>query len=269
MRPSPTARQEGGIVNRMVTFSDHSPVTFQDPLPDAVDVVIIGAGVIGTSTAWFLNQRGVSVLVCDKGRVAGEQSSRNWGWIRQQGRDAAELPIVIESINAWESLSKELDEDIGFTRQGVLYCSDRTATRDEERQHHVRKQHELPQRENRQLFRHRRCGGTLFHCSVFVAAREQLEKAVADLGNRQQRFSQQQQAKHQAQLVLIEGFEVAPLRTKQVGSLARISVGEHRGDTGCTRERADFEESVADLRARVGSNGELHEHEIRRVEGVC
>ena len=118
----------------MATFSDQSPVTFQDPLPNAVDVVVIGGGVIGTSTAWFLNQRGSSVLVCDKGRVAGEQSSRNWGWIRQQGRDAAELPIATESINAWESLSRDLGEDIGFTRQGVLF----TATTDRELAHFER-----------------------------------------------------------------------------------------------------------------------------------
>jgi glycine/D-amino acid oxidase-like deaminating enzyme len=107
----------------MVTYSDQSPVTFADPLPQAVDVVVIGGGVIGISTAWFLIQQGASVLVCDKGRVAGEQSSRNWGWIRQQGRDADELPIVIDSINAWERIAAELDDDIGFTRKGVLYTA--------------------------------------------------------------------------------------------------------------------------------------------------
>ncbi len=104
-------------------FSEQSPVTFADELPDAVDVVVIGGGVIGISTAWYLVQSGASVLVCDKGRVAGEQSSRNWGWIRQQARDPAELPIVIDSINQWERLSRELDEDIGFTRRGVLYAA--------------------------------------------------------------------------------------------------------------------------------------------------
>jgi glycine/D-amino acid oxidase-like deaminating enzyme len=104
-------------------FTDQSPVQFNDPLPESVDVVVIGGGVIGISTAWFLAKSGVSVLVCDKGRVAGEQSSRNWGWIRQQGRDPAELPIVIESINSWQNLSKEIGEDIGFTRQGVLYAA--------------------------------------------------------------------------------------------------------------------------------------------------
>jgi glycine/D-amino acid oxidase-like deaminating enzyme len=101
-------------------FSDKTPMTWQDPLPDAVDVVVIGAGVIGISTAWFLAKSGMRVLVCEKGRVAGEQSSRNWGWIRQQGRDPAELPIMTDSINTWESLSKEIGEDIGFTREGVL-----------------------------------------------------------------------------------------------------------------------------------------------------
>jgi glycine/D-amino acid oxidase-like deaminating enzyme len=79
--------------------------------------------------------------------VAGEQSSRNWGWIRQQGRDAAELPIVTESINHWESLSRELDDDIGFTRQGVLYTaqSDRDLA-DFERWLEVAGQHQLESR---------------------------------------------------------------------------------------------------------------------------
>jgi glycine/D-amino acid oxidase-like deaminating enzyme len=60
-------------------ISAASPVSFNDRLPEQVDVVVIGGGVVGICTAWYLSQDGVSVLVCDKGRVAGEQSSRNWG----------------------------------------------------------------------------------------------------------------------------------------------------------------------------------------------
>lgn len=104
-------------------ISDTTPITYQDPLPDTVDVVIIGAGVIGMATAWFLIKNKVSVLVCDKGRIAGEQSSRNWGWVRQQGRDAAELPIMMESIRIWESLAAEIGEDFGFCRHGVLFLA--------------------------------------------------------------------------------------------------------------------------------------------------
>ncbi|MEQ8665951.1 MAG: FAD-binding oxidoreductase [Rhodospirillales bacterium] len=101
-----------------------SPATFTDPLPGAVDVVVIGAGIIGIATAWHLARAGVRVLVCEKGRVAGEQSSRNWGWVRQQGRDPDELPIMMESIRIWSELSAETGEDVGFRRNGVVYVAE-------------------------------------------------------------------------------------------------------------------------------------------------
>ena len=55
----------------MTIFTDKSPITFKDELPDSVEVVIIGGGVIGVCTAWFLAAKGVRVLICEKGRVAG------------------------------------------------------------------------------------------------------------------------------------------------------------------------------------------------------
>ena len=90
-----------------------------DDLPEATDVVVIGGGVIGIFTALELRRRGLQVLVCEKGRIAGEQSSRNWGWIRQQGRDPAELPIMMDAIQLWERVSNELKDDIGFIRCGT------------------------------------------------------------------------------------------------------------------------------------------------------
>ena len=67
-------------------------------LPETSDVIVIGAGIAGICAAWYLNKAGLRVVVCEKGVVAGEQSSRNWGWIRQQGRAAEELPMMISSI---------------------------------------------------------------------------------------------------------------------------------------------------------------------------
>ena len=80
-------------------------------------MVIIGGGVIGVTTALFLAQRNIAVTLLEKGRIAAEQSSRNWGWIRKQGRDADELPIVIEACRLWKELAAECGEDIGLFNQ--------------------------------------------------------------------------------------------------------------------------------------------------------
>lgn len=108
-----------------MTFPIHdgSPVRFSAPLPPRVDVAIVGGGIIGVMTAWFLAAKGLRTLVLEKGRIAGEQSSRNWGWVRQQGRDPAELPIMIESLSLWKSLSAELGDALGFRQAGVLYLA--------------------------------------------------------------------------------------------------------------------------------------------------
>jgi glycine/D-amino acid oxidase-like deaminating enzyme len=93
-------------------------------------VVVIGGGVVGCSAALFLARRGVSVVLCEKGRVAGEQSGRNWGWIRQQGRDARELPMMMKSLRIWSDLAQNAGNDIGFTRGGCLYLAGNDAELD-------------------------------------------------------------------------------------------------------------------------------------------
>src|SRR5262245_64479216 len=51
------------------------------------DVVVVGAGIVGCATAYFLARRGQRVAVVERAPVAGEQSRKNWGFVRQQGRD--------------------------------------------------------------------------------------------------------------------------------------------------------------------------------------
>ncbi len=105
-----------------------SPIRFNDPLPEAVDIVVIGAGIVGMSAAIYLAEEGFSVFVAEKGRVACEQSSRNWGWIRQHGRDEAELPIMMEASRLWEGLDRETGGRTGFRREGILYLASDEAT---------------------------------------------------------------------------------------------------------------------------------------------
>ncbi len=104
-------------------FSETDPVVYDGPQPKTSEVVIIGGGIIGITTANFLADQGVSVTLLEKGRVAAEQSSRNWGWVRKQGRDEDELPIMIESERLWQQLVKECEEDIGLRQTGVTYLA--------------------------------------------------------------------------------------------------------------------------------------------------
>lgn len=70
------------------------------------DVAIVGAGIVGCSTAYFLAQKGLNVIVCDRGAVGAEQSSRAWGFIRKQGRDPAELPLAEAAIEIWDNITE-------------------------------------------------------------------------------------------------------------------------------------------------------------------
>jgi len=95
--------------------------------PMNTEVVVIGAGVAGIMTAWQLAKKGIPVVVCEKGRVAGEQSSRNWGYIRKQGRDPREIPAIIESLRIWKNIENEIGEDIGWHQGGSLYLAETEA----------------------------------------------------------------------------------------------------------------------------------------------
>jgi len=103
-------------------ISETTPIRHPGPPPAACDVVILGGGVLGVMTALYLAEKGVKVVLCEKGRIAGEQSSRNWGWIRQQGRHPAELPIMVEALRLWQGLAQEIPT-LGFRQEGVFYLA--------------------------------------------------------------------------------------------------------------------------------------------------
>src|SRR5271167_1807221 len=93
-------------------------------IPSATGVVIIGGGIVGTFAALTLAERGVSVVLCEKGYIACEQSSRNWGWCRQAGRDAREMPLIVQSLQLWRDMNRLTEADTGFRQCGVLYVGE-------------------------------------------------------------------------------------------------------------------------------------------------
>ncbi len=100
-----------------------TPVVSDPHLPARVDVVVIGGGIIGVSTALELAERGHSVLICEKGRIGAEQSSRNWGWVRLSMRDPREIPLMIESARIWPGLEARTGHATGYARTGILFAT--------------------------------------------------------------------------------------------------------------------------------------------------
>ncbi|MDR6433495.1 glycine/D-amino acid oxidase-like deaminating enzyme [Brucella pseudogrignonensis] len=94
------------------------PVDTTQTIPASTDVVVIGGGIAGISTALFLNERGLSTVILEKGVVAGEQSSRAFGWIYSNGWDLGKLELSNRSKAIWQGFAARFGEDIGFRQSG-------------------------------------------------------------------------------------------------------------------------------------------------------
>jgi glycine/D-amino acid oxidase-like deaminating enzyme len=97
------------------------PVPSDSEVPTRTRVVVVGGGIIGASTAFFLARKGIPVVLCEKGHIAGEQSSRNWGWCRKMGRDPREIPLSIEALRLWQELNRLTGAETGFRQCGIVY----------------------------------------------------------------------------------------------------------------------------------------------------
>jgi len=105
-------------------------VTSDEVLPEQTRVVVVGGGIIGVSAALSLAGRGIPVVLCEKGYIACEQSSRNWGWCRQAGRDEREMALVTLSLRLWRDMNRRTLSETGFRTCGCMYVGE---TEDDER----------------------------------------------------------------------------------------------------------------------------------------
>ena len=105
------------------------------------DVLVIGGGIMGCSTAYFLARAGVDVLLIDRHDLNTQGSGTNAGsihvqiisrffkstdplWVR--GR-AALLPLLKEAVAFWRRLAPELDDDVEFKLGGGLMVAESEA----------------------------------------------------------------------------------------------------------------------------------------------
>ena len=91
------------------------------PLKDSYDVVIIGGGVHGLSTAYYLGQMGITdVAVLDKGYLGGGASARSTAIIRSNYLTAEAIPFFRESHKLYQGLASELGFNLLFDEMGRL-----------------------------------------------------------------------------------------------------------------------------------------------------
>ncbi|MBF58844.1 FAD-binding oxidoreductase [Halomonas sp. FeN2] len=100
-----------------------APVETSNDFPASTTVVIIGGGIIGLTAALTLAERGVPVTVLEKGRIAGEQSSRNLGWIRKTSRHGEDVPLALASDRLWATMAERTGSDVGYRQSGIMFLS--------------------------------------------------------------------------------------------------------------------------------------------------
>jgi sarcosine oxidase, subunit beta len=85
-------------------------------------VVIIGGGVMGTSTAYRLARAGVSgIVLLEANELASGSSGKPLGGVRAQFSDAANIELGARSLMAFERFTDEFGVDIGYQQVGYLF----------------------------------------------------------------------------------------------------------------------------------------------------
>lgn len=85
-----------------------------------LDVAIIGGGTAGCAAALHLSRHGLSVGLFERRTVGSQASGVNFGGVREQGRDFAELPLSRRSRRIWDNLPGLIGSDGEFMATGHL-----------------------------------------------------------------------------------------------------------------------------------------------------
>ena len=91
------------------------------------DVVVIGGGIHGCSTALHLALRGLKPILVEKDYAGRHASGVNAGGVRQLARDLAEIPLSVSSMELWERIEELVGDDCGFESHGTVLVAESEA----------------------------------------------------------------------------------------------------------------------------------------------
>ena len=102
-----------GVTRALAVESDRD-------VPAEADAVVIGGGLLGCITALNLAERGVSVVLCEKGAVAGEASGRAAGLVEYELLSPIKMELIACSIDLWHAMPERVNGDIGYSGPGLV-----------------------------------------------------------------------------------------------------------------------------------------------------
>lgn len=95
-----------------------------------MNVVVVGGGIVGLSSAYYLSRRGVDVVVCERANVGSGSTERSAGGIRTQFSTPVNVELSLASIDVWEDFEEHFGVDIDYRRSGYLFLARERATDD-------------------------------------------------------------------------------------------------------------------------------------------
>ncbi|ACI59663.1 FAD dependent oxidoreductase (plasmid) [Rhizobium leguminosarum bv. trifolii WSM2304] len=90
---------------------------------NSFDVIVVGSGLLGLSTAYNAQKAGARVAVVDRGPVAYEASSRATGYLSLRADDRDEAPLAEMAEKLWDTLDEELGYPTEWTQKGRLWVA--------------------------------------------------------------------------------------------------------------------------------------------------
>jgi sarcosine oxidase subunit beta len=107
-----------------------------------MQVVIIGGGIVGLASAYYLAGRDVGVTVCERSHIGAGSTARSGGGIRAQFSEPENIRLSKHSIEVWERFEDEFGVDIQYRRTGYLFLARESETA-EQLARNVERQNEL------------------------------------------------------------------------------------------------------------------------------
>jgi sarcosine oxidase subunit beta len=107
-----------------------------------MNVIVIGGGIVGLASAYYLADRGADVTVYEKGSLGMGSTSRSAGGIRSQFSTAVNVELSLASKQVWDTFETDFGVDIGRRKNGYLFLA-RSADVAEQFRHNVRMQRDL------------------------------------------------------------------------------------------------------------------------------